>query len=51
MALQFGELQYLLFIAYDLQSAVKPHISHSPVATGGFGGLSLPQTKHQVPPN
>jgi len=25
--LLFGELQYLLFIDYDLQSAVNPHIS------------------------
>jgi len=29
--LQFGELQYLLFMDYDLQSAVNPHIRHSVV--------------------
>jgi len=29
--LQFAELQYLLFMDYDLQSAVNPHIWHSVV--------------------
>jgi len=29
--LQLGELQYLLFIDYELPSAVKPYIWHSVV--------------------
>ena len=29
LQLQFNELQYLLFIDYDLQSVVNPHIWHS----------------------
>jgi len=29
--MQFGELQYLLFIDHDLQSAVNPHIWRSSI--------------------